>query len=178
MVPRDVEGGNRFVIDRMLGKLCVWLRILGYDTLSAADVASHSVRAGVDEDKTLAAFAAHESRILLTRDKNLASAAKKNGVQCVLIKTDTVMEQLKELLRHNVIINCEPVPVRCSECNARLRKVAEEEEDLLRDTGYVPTSKIGTTDFWICVCCGKIFWEGGHWRNMRERLRQFEPPFL
>jgi O-6-methylguanine DNA methyltransferase len=166
----------RFVTDRMLGKLSTWLRILGHDTIYAGDIniEKESVEGDEDEDKALIALAEHEARILLTRDKNLASSARKKSVQCVQIKTDEVMEQLKELLRHNININLEPVPVRCSECNAWIRKVEEGEEDILREKDYVPTSMIGKWDFWICERCGRIYWEGSHWRNMREKLKKLK----
>jgi hypothetical protein len=159
----------RFVTDRMLGKLSTWLRILGYDTVYAADIAIKN--GDKDEDNAIATFAAREARILLTRDKNLAASARKNGVHCVQIKTAGVMAQLKELLSHNLNINLEPVPVRCSECNARIRKVEADEENILKDKSYVPTSMIGKRDFWVCERCGRIYWEGSHWRNMREQLK-------
>lgn len=160
----------RFVTDRMLGKLSTWLRILGHDTVYAADI---PVKNGEeDEDNAIVSFAAHEARTLLTRDKNLAAIARKRGVEKLQIRTADVMEQLKELLRHNITINLEPVPVRCSECNARIRKVEAGEEDILKERSYVPTSMIGKCDFWICERCERIYWEGSHWKNMREQLRQ------
>lgn len=164
----------RFLTDRMLGKLSTWLRILGHDTVYAADIV---LKEGgreddeEDEDNALTAFAAREARILLTRDKKLAASASKQGVHCVQIKTDAVMVQLKELLRYNLRINLNPVPVRCSECNAPIRKVKEEEEALLKAKDYVPADMIGTLAFWICERCGRIYWEGSHWRDMHERLR-------
>ena len=160
----------RFVTDRMLGKLSTWLRILGHDTVYAANIPLKG-KEEEDEDDALAAFAAREARILLTRDKDLITAASKKGVHCVHITTDEVMEQLQELLQHNLRINLEPVPVRCSECNARIRKAEAEDEELLKTTSYVPKHMIGTGDFWICPGCGRIYWEGSHWRDMRERLR-------
>ena len=160
----------RFVTDRMLGKLSTWLRILGYDTVYAADI---PIKNGEeDEDNAIAAFAACEARILLTRDKNLAASARKKGVQCLQIRTAEVMEQLRELLHHNPNINLEPVPVRCSECNAQIREVKAGEEDMLKEKSYVPTSMIGKCEFWVCERCGRIYWEGSHWRNIRAQLRQ------
>jgi uncharacterized protein with PIN domain len=168
-IEKEEEETIRFVTDMMLGKLSTWLRILGYDTIYAAEVKGKCV----EDDEFLAALAEHEARILLTRDKNLAASAKRRGVQCVPIKTGEVMGQLEELLRYYPNINLEPVSIRCSECNGRLRKVGEEEEeDILREKSYVPTSMIGECDFWICNRCGRIYWEGSHWRNMRERLKQ------
>ncbi|MEA1957433.1 MAG: Mut7-C RNAse domain-containing protein, partial [Euryarchaeota archaeon] len=127
-----------------------------------------------DEDNTLISLAKQEARILLTRDKNLVLGAGKKGVQCVQIKTDDAMEQLKELLRHNIALNLEPVPVRCSECNAMIRKVEEGEEEILSEKSYVPKSKIGVWDFWVCERCGRIYWEGSHWENMRDRLKELK----
>ena len=167
----EKEATLRFVTDRMLGKLSTWLRVLGHDTVYAADIKSIEEE---DEDRAIVALAEHETRILLTRDKNLAASARKKGVQCVQIKTDGVMEQLKELLRHNIYINLEPVPVRCSECNARIRKVEEGAEDILKEKSYVPKGMIGKSDFWVCERCGRIYWEGSHWRNMREKLRELK----
>ena len=174
MVSREKEEGEtlRFVTDRMLGKLSTWLRVLGHDTVYAAEV--KSVEDEEDEDNALISLAKREARILLTRDKNLVLGARKKGVQCIQIKTDDAMEQLKELLRHNIALNLEPVPVRCSECNARIRKVEEGEEDILRERSYVPKSKIGVWDFWVCERCGRIYWEGSHWENMRAKLRQLK----
>nr|QNO58008.1 hypothetical protein FKBFPHBB_00009 [Methanosarcinales archaeon ANME-1 ERB7] len=170
-IEKEAEETIQFVTDRMLGKLSTWLRILGYDTIYAAEVKGEFV----EEDESLAALAEHEARILLTRDKILAASAKRRGVQCVHIKTGEVMGQLKELLRHYPNINLEPVSIRCSECNGRLRNVVEEEEeDILREKSYVPTSMIGECEFWICNRCGRIYWEGSHWRNMRERLKQLQ----
>ncbi|MBE0516986.1 MAG: DUF5615 family PIN-like protein [Methanophagales archaeon] len=174
MTMREKNGEKelRFVTDRMLGKLSTWLRILGHDTIYAGDITSEK---GVeDEDTAIITFAAQEARIILTRDKKLASLADKKGVRCLYLQSDEVMGQLKELQHQSIAINREPRAVRCSECNARLRKVEKGEEDMLREKSYVPTSLIGTWDFWICERCGRVYWEGSHWRDMRERLRQLK----
>jgi uncharacterized protein with PIN domain len=171
---KNEEETLHFLVDRMLGKLCTWLRILGHDSLYAGDLKSQFVGGEEDEDKILVALAEHEKRVLLTRDKNLASLARTKGIQCIQIKTDEVMDQLKELVCHNRNINLEPVPIRCSACNARLRKVTKGEENIVKEKNYVPTSKVGTWDFWVCERCGRIYWEGSHWMNMRERLKQLK----
>jgi len=195
----------------MLGKLTTWLRVLGYDTVYAAEVKAEGKegeegekekekeKKGEEEDRSLTALAEHEARILLTRDKNLAAAATKKGVQCVQIKTDNAMEQLQELLRHDLTshLNLEPVPARCSECNARLRLVGsgKEEEAMLKEKNYVPAGRVGVREgeeggeregeegeregegkreFWICERCGRVYWKGSHWKNMRARLKQLQ----
>jgi len=203
-----VAAEKKFVTDRMLGKLTTWLRVLGYDTVYAAEVKAEGKegeegekeKKGEEEDRSLTALAEHEARILLTRDKNLAAAATKKGVQCVQIKTDNAMEQLQELLRHDLTshLNLEPVPARCSECNARLRLVGsgKEEEAMLKEKNYVPAGRVGVREgeeggeregeeggeregegkreFWVCERCGRVYWKGSHWKNMRARLKQLQ----
>jgi len=155
----------RFVTDRMLGKLSTWLRILGYDTVYAADL---DVKG--DEDRFIVTLAEREGRILLTRDRGMIREAKRRGIQHVYVRDGEVMEQLKELLHHRIDINLEPVPRRCSICNGELRKVKEGEEAMLLAKSYVPRDKIGKTEFWVCNNCGRIYWKGSHWLNMRARL--------
>jgi len=166
----DEQEQLRFLTDRMFGKLTTWLRILGYDTLYAADIPFS--RDQEDEDNALAAFAARESRILLTRDKNLIASAIRKGTRCMLIKADEVLDQLQEMLQQHVPLKLEPVPVRCSECNARIRNVEAHELAQLRHNSYVPQDMIGTWEFWVCDRCGRIYWEGSHWRDIRERLKR------
>ncbi len=165
----------RFLTDRMLGKLSTWLRILGYDTVYAADLAlgdqSGEEYKNKDEDSALVSFAAQEGRIVLTKDKQLAALAERRGVRSVLSKADDVMEQLQELLRHDVPIHLEPTAVRCSVCNGELRQVEADEAEVLKGSDYVPSDLIGEWAFWICDRCGRIYWEGSHWQDIRERLK-------
>jgi uncharacterized protein with PIN domain len=165
----------RFLTDRMLGKLSTWLRILGYDTVYAADLAI-GVEVGAeyenkDEDSALVSFAEQQGRIVLTKDKRLAALAERRGVRSVLSKADDVMEQLQELLRHDVPIHLEPTAVRCSVCNGELRQVEADEAEVLKGRDYVPSDLIGEWEFWICDRCGRIYWEGSHWQDIRERLK-------
>ncbi len=156
----------RFVTDRMLGKLSTWLRILGYDTVYAADE---------DEDGAILTFAEREERILLTRDRDMIREANRRGIRCVHVRGDVVMDQLKELLQHGIDINLEPVPWRCSVCNGVLRKVKDEGGDaILLAKSYVPKDRIGKTEFWVCNRCGRIYWKGSHWLKMREQLKQIK----
>lgn len=165
----------RFLTDRMLGKLSTWLRILGYDTVYAADLAlndgSGELTKSRDEDSALISFAEQQGRIVLTKDKRLAALAERRGVRSVLNKADDVMEQLQELLRHGVPLQLEPTAVRCSVCNGELRQVEADEAELLKGSDYVPSDLIGVWPFWICNRCGRIYWEGSHWQDIRERLK-------
>ncbi len=167
------SGHMRFIADRMLGKLCTWLRILGYDTVYAADLGTNSDE---NEDRVILSFAARESRILLTRDRVMTRLADREGIRYVLVRGDDVMEQLAEIIRYVPGVNLEPVPMRCSECNGELRKMVAGEEYVLRAKSYVPADRIGEMDFWICKTCGRVYWRGSHWRNMRMQLQRLKRP--
>ena len=76
-----------FACDEMLARLARLLRAAGHDALLA--------EAGMP-DAALLAVARTEGRVLLTRDRHLASTA---GVQVVLIEADVPEEQAAELAR-------------------------------------------------------------------------------
>ena len=148
----------KFLADAMLGKLAEWLRILGYDTLSASDLS-------ILDDDYLLDVAEAESRILLTKDRGLYEKATKQGVKAVLVEGNTVEEQLAFLLRNSIIeINEVPSLERCPRCNGPLVKVRKEEVK-----GLVPVSVYMSHDeFWMCTNCGQIYWKGSHWKRMKE----------
>jgi uncharacterized protein with PIN domain len=56
---------------------------------------------------------------------------------------------------------------RCTTCNGPLRKMAGA------DTGRigkdVPSHLVDEgKEFWLCDRCGKIYWQGSHWRNIKK----------
>ncbi len=156
----------KFIVDRMLGRLTIWLRLLGYDTVSASDFALES-----KEDEFLIQFAGHK-RILVTRDKMLGSMAERAGVRVCLINSDAIMEQLEEMVS-NCNIDLEPKIARCTICNALIRKIRFNELGMLKNGDYVPEDLVEDgIDFWICDSCGKVYWEGSHWDDIHKRLEK------
>ncbi|NPA86882.1 MAG: hypothetical protein GXO00_02650 [Candidatus Diapherotrites archaeon] len=148
----------RFLADAMLGKLAEWLRLLGYDTVSAADLPF------VDDDYLLD-IAEDEGRVLLTKDKELYQRAKKEGVEAVLVEGKDVEEQLAFLVKKGLIELREvPSLERCPRCNGLLRRASKEEVK-----GQVPVGVyMSHEEFWICTNCGQIYWKGSHWKRMKE----------
>lgn len=146
----------------MLGKLATWLRLFGYDTLYAGDLDIEG-----DEDSFL--INEFRDRILLTRDKELYKRAK--GLRPVfLIKSDRLKEQLKELKALG--IKYELKMDRCSLCNSPLRKPSDEEAlEFMRREGIKEDLK-EKFELWYCEKCKKLYWMGGHWRNMKKFLKE------
>jgi uncharacterized protein with PIN domain len=140
----------RFTVDRNLGKLAKWLRILGYDTLYD--------RGNAD-------------RIALTRKRDLARLSQPGCL--IVVNADHVGGQIDEVLE---ALALEPDPAkrmtRCLRCNAPLEEVSKETV-----IGIVPAYISGTcTQFRICRHCGRVFWPGTHPRHIEEYLTTHIPP--
>ncbi len=156
-----------FLVDRMLGRLVAWLRIFDYDTKSALEIVINH-----DEDNELVRLAKDEHRVLLTRDLALVDRARKAGVTAVLIRPVDVKSQICELMKH-VPIKTEPVMERCTECNAPLRKATEADRAVIENE--VPSHLIAEgKEFWMCDRCGKIYWQGSHWRNIQRMSEELK----
>jgi uncharacterized protein with PIN domain len=145
----------KFIVDGMLGRLAKWLRILGYDTAFSPNL----------DDDQLVRLARAEGRLLLTRDRSLA---RRRGLQCLLIESHHLEEQLDQILAELALTGEHPFS-RCPVCNTPLQKVEKPELE-----GRVPPHIFRThKDFSLCPNCDKIYWPGTHWARMREKLARF-----
>jgi uncharacterized protein with PIN domain len=102
------------------------------------------------DDKDLLELARLEERTLLTRDRQLAEMCASATVPCLLIQSSLLEEQLRELSGLGLAL--EMNPVRCTLCNGPLAAATEQ--------------------LWKCEGCGKLYWEGSHWRRMEETLQK------
>jgi len=126
----------------MLMRLGRWLRLLGQDV---ANPESNS-------DNELLLQAKKESRTIITRDKGLFQACPGADVQCVLIQSSAISDQLLEMADAGVPLRLDPQ--RCTLCNGLL----------------VEIEKLGMKK-WQCQSCQKNYWEGGHWQKMERMLQ-------
>ncbi len=167
---------TKFLVDRMLGRLSAWLRILGYDTVSAN---SFSGLSNAQEDTYMLRLAASERRILLTRDTQLHLRAKeKFQVPSLLIKEDDVLQQLKDVQAHfAVTFPTEPIAFRCSTCNGIIQVASD---DVILQSHEIKTLSAKGVDidefmqrhqeFYTCTWCGKVFWKGSHWKEIQQKI--------
>ena len=143
-----------FVVDVNVGKLAHLLRMAGFDTLYGTDF--------TDDD--LAHVAAHENRILLTRDGSLLK--RKCVVFGHLIREIYPWKQLQEVVSlYHLADNLKPFS-RCLCCNTELIPV-EKEKILDR---LEPLTKKYYRVFHLCVMCDKIYWQGSHRQIMQEKI--------
>ncbi|RLF49077.1 MAG: hypothetical protein DRN20_03020 [Thermoplasmata archaeon] len=145
----------RFLVDRMLGTLVKWLRILGYDTLYAPE----------GDDEKVLVIAKKENRILLTRDKDMEARAKKLGISSLYISSDSLNEQISAVAK-KFGINAENALSRCAVCNVEIEVVEKEGV-----RGKVPEAVyMLKKEFWVCRNCGRVYWVGTHWDGIKKRL--------
>lgn len=140
----------RFLVDEMLGRLARWLRLLGHDAAYARDVA----------DDEILARARAQSRVVLTRDVQLAQRAARDPGS-LLVASRVTMEQLREVARAFDLAAAEPLS-RCSVCNVAL-------EAATRAQVAVPDAVAASHDsFRRCPTCGRAYWEGTHVAAIRR----------
>lgn len=168
----------KFLADRMLGRLSTWLRILGFDTLSANSFVGLSNAA---EDTHMLEISRLERRALLTRDAQLhMRATHKSGIPTLLVDDGNVLRQLNQVReKFNLVFPEQPEAVRCSICNgvlnlASISEVLQSQEIARLRAQEVDINKFikKHADYYKCSSCEKIFWKGQHWRNMLEMTRR------
>jgi uncharacterized protein with PIN domain len=142
----------RFFADVHLGRLARHLRLLGFDTAYERDC----------DDAHLAATAASEGRIILTRDGGLL---KRNVVtHGLFIRARQPRAQLLEVARRLQLISRINPFTRCLECNGVLAAVSKDEV-----AAQVPQRAWHSHEqFMRCARCARVYWAGTH----HERLRR------
>jgi uncharacterized protein with PIN domain len=152
----------RFIVDRMLGTLCRYLRLMGYDAVSANSRAPGDRR----EDTRLVEQARTESRLLLTKDRELARRAGELGI---LIQSDDVLKEVRQLADER-IIRPDLRLSRCSLCNSPLRPAEAAD---IAGSDYAPAKKDDLEFFWCDRCC-RLYWTGSHSKNLEKRLTELQ----
>ncbi len=142
----------------MLGTLAKWLRILGYDTEYVKN----------RNDDEIIRMAKEEERFIITRDKLLA---RKAGNIAFYMNEKSLEKQIMAVLKHfNLKMDESKLLSRCTICNIEVIPVEKEEVK-----GKVPENAWKTHEkFWMCPKCGRIYWMGSHWENMREIIESMK----
>ncbi|MBT2968633.1 MAG: twitching motility protein PilT [gamma proteobacterium symbiont of Ctena orbiculata] len=149
----------RFVADAHLGKLARYLRLLGFDCLFFNDAG----------DGNLVRISVDEGRVLLTRDRGLLMhRILTHG--CFIHGTEP-RQQLQEIVQRLQLESLFIPFTRCMECNGPL---AAEEKKRIEDE--LPDNVRQYYDeFWRCDQCGRIYWKGSHFRELRAFIDDLTP---
>jgi len=146
----------KFIADAMLGRLAKWLRLLGFDVLYYPDI----------EDREVIKISLEQDRTILTRDTRMLQC---RGVRdAVFIRSDHISEQLLEM-KDMLALHDLDRGERCVACNGNLHTVSDrgEVQDLVPDYVYH-----NFRSFMRCDGCGKVYWEGSHYKKICERTSE------
>ena len=141
-----------FAVDKMLGRLARWLRILGHDVAYGRHLSG----------RALVECARREGRFLLTRDTRLLRDP--HLPPHLFVTSDHFREQLRQVAA--------AVPLgdgflhRCLECNRPLETVARDEAGAVAPPYVLATQ----TRFQRCPHCGRLYWPATHRAHMLEEL--------
>jgi len=147
---------TKFVLDVHLGKLCKYLRMLGFDTYYRNDL----------DDDEIVNISKAEQRIILTRDIGIL----KNGAVThgYWVRSKDSREQITEVIRHFDLKHQIRPFYRCTVCNGLVNKVNKDEiNNLLKSN-----TKKFFDNFYQCSACKRVYWEGSHYENMRGFINE------
>lgn len=142
----------KFIITRELGRLCKWLRIMGFDTSYFPEA----------ERRELIIESLREGRVILTRDSKMSVYS---GVRMLHIKSDFVKDQVKQVVTElKIKPDKDKFFTICVICNNLLKKIKK-----LDVKDKVPPYVYETQNsFMKCGICNRIYWQGTHWTNVGE----------
>jgi len=143
---------SRFVLDVHLGRLARYLRLLGFDCRYDNEA----------KDDELAALAAAEGRILLSRDHGLVG--RREVSHAYLVTSEVPREQAAEVVRRLDLAGQVCPLRRCLVCNGEVTAVA------VGEVGEPVPEWVRVTHGEVrrCPTCGRIYWRGGHWQRMQR----------
>ena len=142
------------MLDVHLGRLAGDLRLLGFDCRYRNDM----------HDAELAACAAEEGRVLLTRDRRLLQ--RKCVSMAHFVRADAPHRQLEEVCAVFDLYDDFAPFTRCRHCNGLL---AEVDKSRILDR-LEPLTRRYVDHFLQCADCGHLYWDGSHMIGMRERV--------
>lgn len=143
-----------FALDNHLGRLAVYLRMLGFDSLYENNYS----------DEQLAALLTENARILLTRDRRLLMRKVVRYGYC--LRSLEPQAQLREVVRRFDLLRWARPFHRCLRCNALLEPV--EKAAILER--LEPKTKLYFDEFALCRACDRVYWKGSHWERMQALI--------
>ena len=143
-----------FIVDKSLGTLTKWLRILGCDTISEQEVSPQDFCDRIEG-----------GGILITRSKKLQKRWANH--HHVFTTSNLLDEQLKQVVDQIGIRSDDIRPFsRCVHCNFPIDEVDKNEV-----YGLVPDYVWETHDsFNQCSQCKRIYWSGSHAERSMEMI--------
>jgi uncharacterized protein with PIN domain len=143
----------RWIADEMVGRLARYLRFVGQDTFYARGLA----------DADIVEVARTEGRILLTRDRQLASRAPGS----LLLTSPRIADQFLAVVSAFPAISFDVRFDRCSVCNGRL---VPAPDTFVLGTPIARSVAQRGQPVHVCEGCGHSYWEGSHTAQIRKQI--------
>ena len=145
-----------FAVERTLGRLAKWLRIMGFDTVCEAD-----------ETRTDYPGVSDSNRVFLTRTVRVARSRQVDPL--LMIRSDLLRDQLQEVVTAlDIELSDVRLFSRCLRCNRPIQTIAKPRvRSLVPD--YVWDHH---ENFSQCPKCLKIYWSGTHSGRSMQFIRQ------
>lgn len=149
----------KFIGDVHLGRLCKYLRMLGFDTLYFKNYTVEQ----------LIELSRQGRRILLSKDQKLGKHPKVN--HWYWVRSSDPMEQIRDLYEKlDLEGNIDPL-TRCIKCNNEIISIPKKE---VMQKIQPRTAKY-YEEFFRCPNCERIYWKGSHYEHMLEFIQnQFQ----
>jgi len=149
----------KFIADSMLGKLARWLRMLGHDVIYTIQL----------NDNDLLELAKKENRVLLTKDLELYKRANAKNLDALYLEGKSESERLAEVAkRYSLTLEIDMEKSHCPVCNTKLKATPKEQL-----SGEIEKNTFTYYDkFWKCPNCGQVYWQGAHWNQISNTLKE------
>ena len=149
----------KFLCDEMNGDIARWLRIMGFDCVY---IIGHNL------DNKLIEQCIKEERVLITSDVELSIRASNRGINCILTTGLTREEKLRKIISLYDLSPYIGKEFRSPKCNKLLEKIRP-----IKVYDKLPKYVAENYNYvWLCSGCGKIYWEGSHWKNINRYIKR------
>jgi uncharacterized protein with PIN domain len=140
----------------MLGRLAVWLRIIGHDATCGPQLTG----------RALIRHARHDGRTIITRDRRLRR--EPSTPPLLFIESDHFRDQLRQVVAAFHLDPLAHLFTRCVRCNVAVVPIDKEQV-----RGAVPDYVFATQEHFVrCPRCRRLYWPATHDARAREELRR------
>jgi len=148
-----METGTAFLFDRMLGKLCRRMRLLGFDSKLNPE----------SEQGRFLINAGRENRLAVTLSRRKTD---RPGNPPIILRSRGVDQQVIELLEAlDQAPRLRPF-TRCLECNTVLEDLPGEDAPDMVPQGIIENFE----EFKVCPDCRRVYWKGSHFEAMSRTI--------
>ncbi len=145
----------KFICDSHLGRLCKYLRILGFDTLYFNWFTMNQI----------IETSLQENRIVLSKNRTLIK--DRRVTHAYWIRSFNREEQIKELVVKLDLWRLFKPMTRCLQCNHPISPIGKS---LIQERLQEKTARY-YHEFFICEPCNKVYWKGSHYEAMLNWMK-------